>query len=281
MKHNFNDNTFPAIGVNIPAEISIYRADQCNSFQDACEGGAVYHINKLTDIFDITLEHFNLTNAVTIQSMFGESSMTYAIHDDSQLFMEVEAEELTALFLEEYRLSLVKHIQDIDAKENLEELKDVEYRATILGWNSIHGGSFAVNYTYPATFTEEELDEATTAFIQDISRDHAEDEVGSEDFLFITHILSGHQADDFKPFGHTEGHDQYNFPQMPKWEYKLLCGSVLWCGGDYGTVEAHTESAALELAREELATHFTEVNKRLQGFDTFEFSDDDIEVMAV
>jgi len=279
MKHNFSDLTLDLTESNTPVSISIFRGQDYDHFQQALEDGATYSVkNDLDDICNLKLSHFELAGAMSAGDMFGQPEIMYAVHDDAQLFFECESTELTEEFVEEYRMQFLMHRNALEEKE---ELKGEEYRATILGWNSIHGGSFAVNYTYPATFSKEELDEATTAFIQDISRDHAEDEAGSEDFLFITNILSGHQADDFKPFGHTEGHDQYNFPQMPKWEYKLLSGSVLWCGGDYGTVEAHTESDALELAKEELATHFAEVNRRLQGFDTFEFSDDDIEVMAV
>lgn len=271
MNQDFNDNVFPRIGADIPMTISIYRGDQYTCYQDAIEGGATYNINEVNDIFNMEVAHFHLVNSMTIQDMFGESSMMYAVHDDTQLFFEVAPHELSIKFLAEYRTSLNIYLQENNIVE--------DYRVTILGWNSVHGGSFAVNYTYPSNLSEEELDAATTAFIQDISRDHAEDETGSEDFLFITNILSGHQADDFKPYGHTKGHDQYNFPKkLLKFEYKLMSGSVLWCGGEYGTVMAENEDDAMELAKEEIATHFAEINRRLKGYDIIEYDEGEIEI---
>ena len=278
MKHNFSDLTLDLTESNTPVSISIFRGQDYDHFQQALEDGATYSVkNDLDDICNLKLSHFELAGAMSAGDMFGQPEIMYAVHDDAQLFFECESTELTEEFVEEYRMQYLMHRTALIEKE--------EFKATILGWNGYFGGSFAVNYTYPASFTQEELNESAVAFIQDISRDHAldsdPDSQDPENILFITNILSGHQADDFKPFGHTEGHDQYNFPQMPKWEYKLLSGNVLWCGGDYGTVEAHTESDALELAKEDLATHFAEVNRRLQGYDTFEFSEDDIEIMPV
>jgi len=278
MKHDFSDLTLDLTADNTPVTISLYRGLDYDNYQEALEGGATYNVNDLEDICDLKLSHFELSGAMSAADMLGQPEIMFAVHDDAQLFFECDSIVLTEQFVEEYRMQYLMHRTALIEKE--------EFKATILGWNGYFGGSFAVNYTYPASFTQEELNESAVAFIQDISRDHAldsdPDSQDPENILFITNILSGHQADDFKPFEHSKGRDQYNFPvKMPKWEYKLLSGNVLWCGGDYGTVEAHTESDALELAKEDLATHFAEVNRRLQGYDTFEFSEDDIEIMPV
>ena len=207
--------------------------------------------------------------------MFGQPEIMYAVHDDAQLFFECESTELTEEFVTEYRMQFLEHFSKVNPKEQL-----CDY--TIIGWNAVYGGSFAINAQYPAKYSVDEVTSAAVALIQDISRDHAgDDEQDPENFLFITNILDGKHAEMFNKFEHTEGHDQYNFPQMSKWEYKLLNGNALWCGGEYGIVEAHTESDALQLAREELANHFAEVNRRLQGFDKFEYCESDIEIIAV
>ena len=265
MKHNYNDLTITADN-NIPATICVYRSDSANCLQEALEDKATYHIFDLEDLFDIKLENFNLVNSMTIAEMFGNDSMMFAVHDNGQLFFEVDATELTEEFLESYRIGLINHLKG-----------DQDY--TILGWNPTFGGNFVYLAKYPANMQMHEVENAACALIRDIAMERSPDQ--DEFSLFVTNVLKGDHTEMFNKFDHTEGHDEYNFPIMKKWEYKLLSGNVLWCGGDYGTVEAHTEEDAMELAKEELATHFAEVNRRLQGFDTFEFSGDDIEVMEV
>lgn len=276
MKHNFSDLTLDLTKGNTPIQISIFRGQDYKHFQEALEDGANHNVNDLEDICDLKLSHFQLAGAMSAGDMFGQPEIMYAVHDDSQLFFECESTELTEEFVEDYRMQYLHHFSSLKTSEQLCD-------HTIIGWNSSYGGSFAVNVQYPASFSCDDVESSAVDFIKDISAEHAgDDEQDPEHILFITNILDGCHAEMFNKFEHTAGHDQYNFPiKMKKWEYKLLSGNVLWCGGDYGTVEAHTEEDAMKVAVQDLENHFDEVNRRLQGFDKFEFSSYDIEVMEV
>jgi hypothetical protein len=265
MKRSYNDLNIPTTGA-IPATISIYRGEHYDNYQEALESGAIYNVYELHSIFAMTIDNFSLAGAMTVADMFGHTSMVFAVHDDTQLFFEEESSEITEEYLDSYQSGLAHY------HRALQDNSMSKY--TILGWNSYFGGSFAVECEYPTSYTIGELTTATELFISDISRDHAldsdPDSQDPENILFITNVIEGHHANAHKAYGHTKGHDQYNFPYNKKqWNYKLTTNTI-WFGGDSGSVMARNYDEAKELAMEELETHIAKINRLIGDIDIIE-----------
>jgi hypothetical protein len=255
MKHNYSDLAVSANSNNIPATISIYRGDSANSYQEALEDGATYHIDKLENIFDIKVEHFNLANSLTIADLFGNDSMMFAVHDDTQLFFELEATELTYEFVESYRLGLIKHLTNTNTNEY-----------TVNGWNYENGCGVNVQMEFPMEMTVKDMyNEASERF-----RAIAEERCGNGDNLWVVSIIEGTPVyivdADFCNF-----YDKYGFDKAEKkiFNYSLSTNTI-WFGGDNGQVEADTYEEAMVIAQDEVRKHLDKINKLIGKIDIIE-----------
>jgi hypothetical protein len=265
MIHNYSDLTVQE-NTAIPVDISIYRGEDYDSYQEALEQGATYSVNSLTDIIDINVTHFELAGAMTVANMFGHTSMVFAVHDDAQLFFEEESSEITAEYLESYRLGLLAHMKGTNVNT---------VTKTVIGWNYENGLGVNVPMKFPIGMTGKEMyNEAANHF-----RNIAEDRCGNGDNLWAVSITD--EAPTYTVDAHFCGteYDEYGFNKPPKkiFSYSLSTNTI-WFGGDSGTIEAHSYEEAKSLAQKEIEQHLVEINKRLEGLDTIEVSIDSIEI---